>query len=317
MAASEKFCLKWNDFEHNVSSAFNDIREEKDFFDVTLVCENNQVQAHKVIIAACSPFFKTILRRNPHQHPLLYMKGVLYDDLVSVLNFMYKGEVNVAQEQLNSFLAVAEDLQVKGLTQSNNDNKESKPKLSSNPSSSSSQYPPIKKPKVSNSGSYSVAGSGSSQYQASPAVGGQIDTGDADDDIQEVVPVKTEPAAAVGHLQSQDSGMLAPVDEGGYTEEGYEGYEGYDTSQYADYDNSAELAKGAADLDNFIKDNYYTSEGMFYCSLCHYMNAKVTNVKTHIESNHVNQSAKSVACDYCSYVGPSRSALRMHMNKHK
>ena len=177
MAASEKFCLKWNDFEHNVSSAFNDIREEKDFFDVTLVCENNQVQAHKVIIAACSPFFKTILRRNPHQHPLLYMKGILYDDLVSVLNFMYKGEVNVAQEQLNSFLAVAEDLQVKGLTQSNNDNKESKPKLSSNPSSSSSQYPPIKKPKVSNSGSYSVAGSGSSQYQASPAVGGQIDTG--------------------------------------------------------------------------------------------------------------------------------------------
>jgi len=254
MASSEKFCLKWNDFEHNVSSAFNDIREEKDFFDVTLVCENNQVQAHKVIIAACSPFFKTILRRNPHQHPLLYMKGVLYDDLVSVLNFMYKGEVNVAQEQLNSFLAVAEDLQVKGLTQSNNDNKESKPKLSSNPSSSSSQYPPIKKPKVSNSGSYSVAGSGSSQYQASPAVGGQIDTVDADDDIQEVVPVKTEPAAAVGHLQSQDSGMLAPVDEGGYTEEGYEGYEGYDTSQYADYDNSAELAK---DLESLIKNKMY------------------------------------------------------------
>ena len=71
-----------------------------------------QVEAHKVIIAACSPFFKSILRRNPHQHPLLYLKGVLYDDLVSVLHFMYKGEVNIAQEQLNSFLAVAEDLQV-------------------------------------------------------------------------------------------------------------------------------------------------------------------------------------------------------------
>jgi len=317
MAASEKFCLKWNDFEHNVSSAFNDIREEKDFFDVTLVCENNQVQAHKVIIAACSPFFKTILRRNPHQHPLLYMKGVLYDDLVSVLNFMYKGEVNVAQEQLNSFLAVAEDLQVKGLTQSNNDNKESKPKLSSNPSSSSSQYPPIKKPKVSNSGSYSVAGSGSSQYQASPAVGGQIDTGDADDDIQEVVPVKTEPAAAVGHLQSQDSGMLAPVDEGGYTEEGYEGYEGYDTSQYADYDNSAELAKGATDLDSFINSSSFHSEGMYFCGLCNYSNLYKSNVKTHIESNHVDKSSKEVNCQYCEYVGPSRSALRMHMKKHK
>jgi len=311
MAASEKFCLKWNDFEHNVSSAFNDIREEKDFFDVTLVCENNQVQAHKVIIAACSPFFKTILRRNPHQHPLLYMKGVLYDDLVSVLNFMYKGEVNVAQEQLNSFLAVAEDLQVKGLTQSNNDNKESKPKLSSNPSSSSSQYPPIKKPKVSNSGSYSVAGSGSSQYQASPAVGGQIDTGDADDDIQEVVPVKTEPAAAVGHLQSQDSGMLAPVDEGGYTEEGYEGYEGYDTSQYADYDNSAELAK---DVETTIFSKIFKSiTGNWECQDCGYNSAYKKNVFEHVESKHVKHSG--YYCDICSRLCPTSSSLRMHYNR--
>jgi len=309
MAASEKFCLKWNDFEHNVSSAFNDIREEKDFFDVTLVCENNQVQAHKVIIAACSPFFKTILRRNPHQHPLLYMKGVLYDDLVSVLNFMYKGEVNVAQEQLNSFLAVAEDLQVKGLTQSNNDNKESKPKLSSNPSSSSSQYPPIKKPKVSNSGSYSVAGSGSSQYQASPAVGGQIDTGDADDDIQEVVPVKTEPAAAVGHLQSQDSGMLAPVDEGGYTEEGYEGYEGYDTSQYADYDNSAELAKG---IENAIDENMCKNGGSWCCKLCSYQCLNKSHMQEHVEAKHLQHGG--YFCQSCNKTYKTKSTFRRHFS---
>ena len=57
------------------------------------------------------------------EHPLLYLKGVKYADLVSVLNFMYHGEVNVAQEELNSFLAVAEDLKVKELTQNNADNK--------------------------------------------------------------------------------------------------------------------------------------------------------------------------------------------------
>ena len=76
MASSEKFCLRWNDFESNVSTAFRDLREEKDFFDVTLACEDSQLQAHKVIIAACSPFFREVLRRNPHQHPLLYLKGV-------------------------------------------------------------------------------------------------------------------------------------------------------------------------------------------------------------------------------------------------
>ena len=118
MASLEKFCLRWNDFETNVSQAFRELREEKDFFDVTLACEDEQVSAHKVILSACSPFFRNILRKNPHQHPLLYLKGVKYQEMLSVLNFMYMGEVNVAQEELNSFLAVAEELRVKGLTQS-------------------------------------------------------------------------------------------------------------------------------------------------------------------------------------------------------
>ena len=113
----EKFCLRWNDFEQNISSSFRELRDNKDFFDVTLACDNNQLQAHKVILSACSPFFRSILKKNPHQHPLLYLKGVKYEEILLVLNFMYHGEVNVAQDELNSFLAVAEDLQVKGLTQ--------------------------------------------------------------------------------------------------------------------------------------------------------------------------------------------------------
>jgi hypothetical protein len=113
----EKFCLKWNEFESNVSTAFRELREDKDFFDVTLACDGNQLEAHKVILSACSPFFRGVLKRNPHAHPLLYLKGIKYEDILAVLNFMYHGEVNIAQEELNSFLAVAEELQVKGLTQ--------------------------------------------------------------------------------------------------------------------------------------------------------------------------------------------------------
>ena len=95
------------------------MRDDKDFFDVTLACNGNQLQAHKVILSACSPFFRSILKKNPYPHPLLYLKGVQYEEIQSVLTFMYHGEVNVAQEDLNTFLAVAEDLEVKGLTQSN------------------------------------------------------------------------------------------------------------------------------------------------------------------------------------------------------
>ena len=111
---SEKFCLRWNDFESNISSAFKDIRGEKEFFDVTIACDDEQLLAHKLILSACSPFFKRVLRRNAHQHPLLFLKGVSYKDMESVLNFMYHDEVNVAQDDLNTFLQVAEDLQVKG-----------------------------------------------------------------------------------------------------------------------------------------------------------------------------------------------------------
>ena len=138
--ANEKFCLRWNDFENNISGAFRELRDDKDFFDVTLACDDDQIQSHKMILSACSPFFRNILRRNPHQHPLLYLKGVKYTDLQSVLNFMYHGEVNVAQEELNSFLAVAEDLRVKGLTQNPSEsqsltNKKQTNQLKSEPSS--------------------------------------------------------------------------------------------------------------------------------------------------------------------------------------
>ena len=116
MGSTEKFCLRWNDFETNIRSAFGDLKEEKDFSDVTLVCADHQVEAHRVILAACSPFFKKVLRKVQHSHPLIYMKGVKFSDLEAVLSFVYHGEVSMAEADLNSFLAVAEELEVKGLT---------------------------------------------------------------------------------------------------------------------------------------------------------------------------------------------------------
>jgi len=115
--ANEKFCLRWNDFASNIGVAFRELREDQEFFDVTLACDEDQIQAHKVILSACSPFFRRILQRNPHPHPVLYLKGVKLSNLQSILDFMYHGEVNLAQEDLTLFLEVAEELKVKGLTQ--------------------------------------------------------------------------------------------------------------------------------------------------------------------------------------------------------
>ena len=227
--SSEKFCLKWNDFEANISGGLRELRDDKDFFDVTLACDDDQISAHKVILSACSPFFRNILRRNPHQHPLLYMKGVRYTDLQSVLNFMYHGEVNIAQEDLNGFLAVAEDLRVKGLTQGQG---------GSQTSNSSKPQPEPYKPKREET-KRPVIPSSSSRVSQQMAV---------DDDIQEVVPVKTEPGQA--HAQYQETGAvggeLQQYGEAGY-EEGYEDYDQYDDTALVDQGGAGvDAAKGEA-----------------------------------------------------------------------
>lgn len=119
---SEKLCLKWNDFHNNIKTAFESLRGEKNFTDVTLACEDGkQFEAHKVVMASSSPFFQCLLKTNRHTHPLIYMRGVKSEDLQAILDFLYCGEANVFQDSLDSFLSIAEELQLKGLMRSSND----------------------------------------------------------------------------------------------------------------------------------------------------------------------------------------------------
>ena len=113
---SEKFSLKWTDFHSNVSKTFSALRTEEDFQDVTLVSADlQQVSAHKVVLSACSKYFKNILQQNRHSNPLLCLDGVTSSELQSVLDYIYQGEVQVYQENLDRFLAVAERFQLEGL----------------------------------------------------------------------------------------------------------------------------------------------------------------------------------------------------------
>ena len=124
MNISEKLCLQWNDFKDNLTSSLGELRQDKDLTDVTLACEDGrQVEAHKVILAASSPFFMHILKRYKHPHPLIYMRGLKLEDLQAIVDFLYFGEANIFQEKLDSFLALAEELQLKGFTGADNSEK--------------------------------------------------------------------------------------------------------------------------------------------------------------------------------------------------
>ena len=108
--------MQWNDFQNNVKSAFADLRTDKDFVDVTLACENGQqILAHKVILSSSSPVFMDILRTNKHTHPMVYMTGIKSENLIAIVDFLYFGEANIFQENLDAFLALANELKLKGL----------------------------------------------------------------------------------------------------------------------------------------------------------------------------------------------------------
>ena len=230
MEGSEKFCLKWNDFETNISTAFREIRDDKDLLDCTLSCGPQQLQAHKLILSACSPFFRTVFKQNPHTHPLLYLKGISFTDLQAVITFMYHGEVNVAQEDLNNFLQVAEELKVKGLTQNGS---EQEKRTSSNEVKHRTPSQPIKPPPP---------------MKMAPRVSDPVvpSIQETEDDIQEVeAEVKTEPGASGVMEQYQEAHDMA----GAATYE--EGYEYGDFGEQESYVmDTADQEKGETKIHN-------------------------------------------------------------------
>jgi len=331
---TEKFCLKWNDFEANISHAFRDIRDAKDFLDVTLVCEEDeQLQAHKVILSACSPFFRKILQRNPHQHPLLYLKGVKFADLQSVLNFMYHGEVNVAQDELNSFLAVAEELKVKGLTQNNSSSSNTKsspqPAKSSRSADRESSAPPAKRPRPSTASAPAVA--------AAPPPPQPED--DDDDDIQEVVPVKSEPRDGNSSVISSGAGSAAvagppggdiyspqavgappggqqPMGEEDYGDEGeyedYSGYgEGYDSSVMDPNMTGGVDGNKVRPMEDYLAWNMHNS--VWRCLVCQKEVSRKANALRHVSLVHCGNEKQQ--CYLCFKWLKNKFCLDRHMRE--
>ena len=115
----EKFNLKWNDFLLNLSTSFGILRKEEEFYDVSLVCDDEQIlSAHKVVLSASSDLFK---RKADHSKPMIYLNGVSSKELNNILDYIYEGEVGLFQDELDNFLAVAEKLKINGLVGGDNE----------------------------------------------------------------------------------------------------------------------------------------------------------------------------------------------------
>jgi len=299
-ASTDNFCLRWNDFAENVSGAFKELRAESDFFDVTLACSDGgarTLQAHKVILSACSTFFKTTFRQqmNAHKHPnpYIYLRGVSYSDLVSILDFIYNGEVNVAQEDLNSFLAVAEELQIKGLTNRENSNSSANNDTGSSRKTSSKRpamdTPPVKKVR-----------------KTSPAPAPMV--------TPTITPVAEEKEHSI-NIKDDPEAVLAstsavnPDDAADFAGEDFdESYDGYYEDEGGELGESGEGTDGTKDYWSL------TSPHMVRCRVCR-KGLQKNNVIRHLREVHsIGGQSSRLICKICERPFKRKDHLERHLS---
>ncbi|XP_028160212.1 protein bric-a-brac 2-like isoform X11 [Ostrinia furnacalis] len=114
-AAPQQFCVRWNSYHTNLQAVFPRLLLTEQFADVTLACESRQLRCHKLVLSACSAYLERLLLHNPCDHPIVLMRDMRFSEMQALVDFMYKGEVNVTQEELPSLLKSAEALQIRGL----------------------------------------------------------------------------------------------------------------------------------------------------------------------------------------------------------
>lgn len=118
----QQFCVRWNSYHTNLQAVFPRLLLTEQFADVTLACESRQLRCHKLVLSACSAYLERLLLQNPCDHPIVLMRDMRFSEMQALVDFMYKGEVNVTQEELPSLLKSAEALQIRGLCSSDTSN---------------------------------------------------------------------------------------------------------------------------------------------------------------------------------------------------
>jgi len=119
MSGNGQYLMQNKDFDRNIRNGWTSLLQDDDFCDVTLVSDGNQIKAHKIVLSTFSPVLGQILKKNPHQHPLIYLLGLGISPraLDNLIDFMYRGEIRIPQDEINELLNLANILQVVGLSE--------------------------------------------------------------------------------------------------------------------------------------------------------------------------------------------------------
>ena len=125
MTTQEKYNLTWQSFHSHVETFMKDLFSSTHFTDVTLVSEDmRKVKAHRNVLSACSPVFKELLLLDEtNNQSIIFLKGVKYEELEAILQFIYLGQATFHEERVSKFLEAASSLEIKDLSQIHSDQK--------------------------------------------------------------------------------------------------------------------------------------------------------------------------------------------------
>ena len=285
--------VSWPEYTTNRTACLNDLLTRNVFVDVTLVFDDNdQVSAHKVILSSASSFFQNLLEKNPHPNPMIYMRGMTRKLFVSLLDFIYLGEVSLPESDFDTFIKMARDLKVKGLlneTQENDMNKRA-PSKARKPSM-------MKQPTL---------------VERSNSVKSKLE-GDILDPLDDPDDPSYEDFESKKSFDIEDKAKVLEQEKVPKKEVKKE-------LLSKSHDNQVTVVTGD-DLSHQVNAEIYakvnallitTPEGFWVCNECRYGSKSKENVMEHAEM-HIKGIVHK--CKYCNKTFQKKMALRNHMNK--
>jgi len=308
MSNDSNFVLSWDQHEENRTSTLKSLWENEDFLDVTIACDDDQIDAHKVILSAASPFFQKILKRNPHSHPLIYLRGTTKKEVQSLLNFIYSGETQVLQEELEDFMALANSLGVKGLVGEELEKKE-KPDgealfSSEKKKANYRKKQPTRKKEILITEDIRILENSeeiceidiNSYTDVSKLMEKYGDSKNSDDSIQ---------YPKISMTEYGDTGNETDISDFEVDKSGSE--ENIDVIQYQNTSNAS-----MTEYDERISELITKTENMWGCSQCSYTSKSKGHIKEHVEK-HIE--GYSHDCNLCDKTFRMRRSLRQHVYK--
>lgn len=111
----QTYCLRWNNHKSNLIEILEGLFKHESYVDCTLRVDDGKFFVHRIILAANSAYFQTILQDVPMEHCTILFPGVKKFEMKPLLDYMYTGEVNITQAQIPRIMQIAVQLGVKGL----------------------------------------------------------------------------------------------------------------------------------------------------------------------------------------------------------